>query len=428
MRLRGGSPNVFIDIGRAFCILGVKNLAILAEIDTQKLELSDTLRIFEEFVGVKNYELSNHLGNVLATISDKTIFNTDHYNGIVYSAQLYYPFGWEIPTLSYTAKKYRFGFNGKEDDREWHAQDYGFRLYTSREGRFIGVDPITAQYPELTPYQFASNTPIQAVDLDGLEAQKVPMGVWEGYKRYEQDAAQGGFFPARFSSYLLDRYLYSSTCECKYENNSNEPELSQGNVITVYRNSQKLAEVLTKQANGQSLTAEEKNFLEGTYRNHFIPVDDSHILSEPGLTAAKSMLSQEDLRDLYGDVNIKRSLGAIYDEENNENRLSLKGLVNNLDELETIFLTKLEELTDVKSLDKQGADSGKQAAWYEGYDKSGNKWVLEYEPIGHKTFNEGPHVKMLIYDQDNGKGQGTKGRVYDKIFINHQEKFGYDQH
>jgi RHS repeat-associated protein len=120
-------------------------------------------------VGAKNYELSNHLGNVLATISDKTIFNTDHYNGIVYSAQLYYPFGWEILTLSYTAKKYRFGFNGKEDDREWHAQDYGFRLYTPREGRFIGVDPITAQYPELTPYQFASNSPIAGVDLDGLE-------------------------------------------------------------------------------------------------------------------------------------------------------------------------------------------------------------------------------------------------------------------
>jgi hypothetical protein len=32
------------------------------------------------------------------------------------------------------------------------------------------VDPLTKSYPELTPYQFASNTPIQAIDLDGLEA------------------------------------------------------------------------------------------------------------------------------------------------------------------------------------------------------------------------------------------------------------------
>ena len=36
--------------------------------------------------------------------------------------------------------------------------------------RFLSVDPIGRKYPELTPYQFASNTPIQASDLDGLEA------------------------------------------------------------------------------------------------------------------------------------------------------------------------------------------------------------------------------------------------------------------
>jgi hypothetical protein len=31
------------------------------------------------------------------------------------------------------------------------------------------VDPITKEYPELTPYQFASNRPIDGIDLDGLE-------------------------------------------------------------------------------------------------------------------------------------------------------------------------------------------------------------------------------------------------------------------
>lgn len=36
--------------------------------------------------------------------------------------------------------------------------------------KFLSVDPLTKKYPELTPYQFASNTPIQAIDLDGLEA------------------------------------------------------------------------------------------------------------------------------------------------------------------------------------------------------------------------------------------------------------------
>jgi hypothetical protein len=31
------------------------------------------------------------------------------------------------------------------------------------------VDPITFSYPELTPYQFSSNSPIQGIDIDGLE-------------------------------------------------------------------------------------------------------------------------------------------------------------------------------------------------------------------------------------------------------------------
>ena len=64
-------------------------------------------------------------------------------------------------------------FNGKEDDQEWGSslvQDYGFRLYNPGIGKFLSVDPLRKQYPELTPYQFASNTPVAAIDLDGLEA------------------------------------------------------------------------------------------------------------------------------------------------------------------------------------------------------------------------------------------------------------------
>jgi RHS repeat-associated protein len=64
-----------------------------------------------------------------------------------------------------------YGFNGKENDKDISegGQDYGMRIYDSRLGRFLTVDPIAKQYPELTPYQFASNSPIANVDLDGLE-------------------------------------------------------------------------------------------------------------------------------------------------------------------------------------------------------------------------------------------------------------------
>jgi hypothetical protein len=37
---------------------------------------------------------------------------------------------------------------------------------------FSKVDPITKQFAALSPFQFASNRPIDGVDLDGLEYMK----------------------------------------------------------------------------------------------------------------------------------------------------------------------------------------------------------------------------------------------------------------
>jgi len=80
-----------------------------------------------------------------------------------------------MPGRKYTlpASAYRYGFNGKENDNEvkgeGNQQDYGFRIYDPRLGRFLSVDPLDEEYPWYTPYQFAGNTPIQATDLDGLE-------------------------------------------------------------------------------------------------------------------------------------------------------------------------------------------------------------------------------------------------------------------
>ena len=71
---------------------------------------------------------------------------------------------------------YRYGFNGKENDKAVGFQDYGMRMYSPALARFISPDPLIVkgqQYPELSSYQFASNMPIAAIDLDGLEAKVV---------------------------------------------------------------------------------------------------------------------------------------------------------------------------------------------------------------------------------------------------------------
>jgi RHS repeat-associated protein len=83
-------------------------------------------------------------------------------------------------TESMSGFKYRFGFNGQEKDNEvmgeGNFQDYGFRMYNSRLGRFISVDPLLKDYPFYTPYQFAGNMPIKFIDLDGLEPAEYKMG------------------------------------------------------------------------------------------------------------------------------------------------------------------------------------------------------------------------------------------------------------
>ncbi|HTE13353.1 MAG TPA: RHS repeat-associated core domain-containing protein [Chitinophagaceae bacterium] len=76
---------------------------------------------------------------------------------------------------------YRYGFNGKENDNEvkgeGNQQDYGMRIYDPRLGRFLSVDPLEEKYLELSTYQYASNSPIVFIDLDGEEgAYKMPDG------------------------------------------------------------------------------------------------------------------------------------------------------------------------------------------------------------------------------------------------------------
>ena len=62
-------------------------------------------------------------------------------------------------------------YNDKElnDDADLNWYDYGFRSYDPQIGRFPQLDPLTDDYPELTPYQYGSNDPIANIDVDGLE-------------------------------------------------------------------------------------------------------------------------------------------------------------------------------------------------------------------------------------------------------------------
>ena len=130
-------------------------------------------------LGQKNYEITDHLGNLRAAILDQRMEIAGEHYPVVTSLANYYPFGLQMHGRKYNAEDYRFGFNGKENDQEWGSQviqDYGFRLYNPSLGKFLSVDPLALEYPWYTPYQFAGNLPIWAVDIDGLEPGKTNEG------------------------------------------------------------------------------------------------------------------------------------------------------------------------------------------------------------------------------------------------------------
>jgi hypothetical protein len=120
--------------------------------------------------GKKLFELSNHLGNVLVTISDKKYgtpvsgvpSQVSYYTADVKSAQDYYPFGMQMPGRVYTTtSSYRFGFNGQENSSEISGSGNHttaeFWEYDPRIGRRWNLDP--KPNVGISQYSVFNNTP-----------------------------------------------------------------------------------------------------------------------------------------------------------------------------------------------------------------------------------------------------------------------------
>lgn len=136
-------------------------------------------------VGNKMYELTDHLGNVRVLISDiKRVVDTqsdnvitageDYYTPEVLAYTDYDPFGVELDGRKGSIEgRYRYGFQGQERDDEIKGEgnswNYAFRMHDPRVGRFFATDPISDEYPHLSPYSFSANKVISAVEVEGME-------------------------------------------------------------------------------------------------------------------------------------------------------------------------------------------------------------------------------------------------------------------
>gem|GEM_PF-2385338 len=128
--------------------------------------------------------------------------------------RVYYT-GTVTETLCTDDNSYRYGFNGKEKIDEQYgiegtAYDFGARLYDSRLGRWMAVDPLAGKYPDLSTYSFVMNTPISAMDPDGRDI--IPtrkfMRLFKPTLKMLSSTEIGGQFLENFNGangYILDR-------------------------------------------------------------------------------------------------------------------------------------------------------------------------------------------------------------------------------
>ncbi len=78
-----------------------------------------------------------------------------------------------VPNRHGSSNSYRYGFQGQEKDDELKGEgnsyNFTFRMYDSRLGKFLSLDPLAPEYPHNSPYAFAENSVIAGIELEGLE-------------------------------------------------------------------------------------------------------------------------------------------------------------------------------------------------------------------------------------------------------------------
>jgi len=105
--------------------------------------------------------IKDHLGNVCAVVNST--------KDSVIQSSLYYASG--VPmSISSGREKQPYLYNGKEfvEAHGLNTYDYGFRGYYAPTGRFTTIDPLAEQTPWQSPYAYANNNFVNAIDWMGL--------------------------------------------------------------------------------------------------------------------------------------------------------------------------------------------------------------------------------------------------------------------
>ncbi|GAA0876013.1 hypothetical protein GCM10009118_24230 [Wandonia haliotis] len=158
-------------------MLGIEKVEeVIASTESNNVDINTQQ---QRVVGDKRFYMQNHLGNVLATVTDRKLPEFDateslaYYKPDVVSYSDYMPFGMQIAERNGSTGDYRYGFQGQEKDDEIKGEgnsvNYKYRMHDPRIGRFFAIDPLADKYPYNSPYAFSENRVIDGLELEGLE-------------------------------------------------------------------------------------------------------------------------------------------------------------------------------------------------------------------------------------------------------------------
>ncbi|WBO84486.1 DUF6443 domain-containing protein [Hymenobacter yonginensis] len=98
----------------------------------------------------------------------------------------YDPFGLNLAGIEKQGQpNHQFQYNGKEKQEELGLNwtDYGARMYDAQLGRWHAVDPMAEKYPDISPYAYVANNPVNFVDPDGKQIDPGSQKDWDKQKQ-----------------------------------------------------------------------------------------------------------------------------------------------------------------------------------------------------------------------------------------------------